>query len=215
MNYKPVKLEEVVELHMSGRKAFVVFGVQTKDLEEYINNCEITLHNYGFDLNKLIIPKVVNVGKYKNIFFFLRHHVDLTVEETQNCKEWAKNMGNVASSVDFFNNNYGTSAEETNRKIFESRLRKFKFVHVKGLDLASNTECSITIELNMLDNKVPRIHINGIDYLPKLVGYMYSVNKVFVHELSFTCELGKDEGRIDVKIEPTSTCIKDSYKIYN
>ena len=84
-------------LVLENRIAFVVLNVSTKDTDEYINNCAITLKSYGFDTGKLIQPKLFTnkSNSNKNLLFTVRQGIKEHEINMQALDAWACAMGNV------------------------------------------------------------------------------------------------------------------------
>ena len=64
---------ELMDLYIANRKAFVIRGVQTKDIDEYISGVYYTLRDIGFDINKLTQPKIISHKKnneYTIVFLY-------------------------------------------------------------------------------------------------------------------------------------------------
>lgn len=56
--YKYINEKQIIDILNKGRIGFVIRDIRTNDIEEYVNNCIITLGNEGFDTKILTQPKI-------------------------------------------------------------------------------------------------------------------------------------------------------------
>lgn len=92
--YNYINKRQIYNLANNGRIGFIVRDIRTNDIEEYVNNCIITLGNDGFDSKIIKQPKIfINEtdGNSKNLVFMLNKSFD--------------DMHMYPETLDYFNNN--------------------------------------------------------------------------------------------------------------
>jgi len=94
------KLKKLV---IENRIAFIALNAQTKDNDEYINSCLITLKSKGFDTCKLIQPKLFTNKSdgSKNVLFTVRQGVKENELNMHALETWAYAMGNIVTVQEY------------------------------------------------------------------------------------------------------------------
>lgn len=102
--YKYIKKEDLEKLIQDNREAWVVYGVNTTDKEEYMNNITHTLRNCGFDTSLLTQYSIFKLNNSYNIVVMLRKNVKLANQNSISLNNWLHSMKNVVDIVTFINN---------------------------------------------------------------------------------------------------------------
>ena len=134
--YSYINLKELYELNEKKRISFVVVDVQCKDIDEYINNCIITLQNSGLNINLMTRPKIYkSSSKVFNIVLTFKH----TIKHLENNQKialisWADDIGNVESLKEYLKfNNKVKSVELQYYDILQIFRNKYNF-YINFLD---------------------------------------------------------------------------------
>lgn len=206
MNFRYTTLNEMAELCKKGREAIVLFDINVSDIDEYINNCIITLDSSGVNTNNILIPKVkTNKDKKKTVFLVFR---DKSKIETHALNKWARNMGNVTNLKSFFDNNYNSMGNNTK---FLKNFDKFKYVLLVGKSLEDNKNFSTIMSLDLIDRCVERTK-NTDKYIAGIVKFMFE-KKIFLTQLTFRYGYSDTDGEMRVTVEPTIDSVKVKYEV--
>lgn len=213
MNYSYIKLDELYKMHMKNRNAIIIFDVHTKDLDEYINNYLITLKNCEFDTSLLLNPRIMSRKDKRIIILPLKNNKFINITNRSSLDVWAKQMGNVCSIEDFFNNNYRKTDEIKKATIIGNNLKKYNWIYYKAFDMNTrkNTEDYLKISiLKHISNEANDIE----QYLSALVSYLFTHKRLFVLEFKMCVHkdvISKED--ISINVEPTSDSVKFIYNM--
>ena len=98
MMHNYISIGDFNNLKQTGRKAVIVRNVTSKDIDEYINNCIITMQNCNVDTNLFMQPRVLKENNTINIVFMLRAYANdkiRSLQGIQGLSYWIQNMDNV------------------------------------------------------------------------------------------------------------------------
>lgn len=97
--YSYISEDKLKGLVLENRVAVVVENVSTKDIDEYITNCFITLRSYGFNTTKLNQPKIFNDRAFgqRNLILTVRNDAKDEDINMRALEQWACVMGNVVT----------------------------------------------------------------------------------------------------------------------
>lgn len=199
MNYKYSKLEEILKFHKQGRKAVVIFEVTAKDLDEYINNCLITIKQFNVDINKFIVPRVITNKNHKTIILIEKDSFKLSKIEEKDLRRWINKLGNATTLDKFLNNEYKNKYTE------EITVGKFEYIEIVGEDILRNVKFIQKISEEELNKIIQRDKKNIKEYISSIVGTWFKNNKVFVKCVKF---IVNDGSEVKIKVEPTPNSLK-------
>lgn len=97
MGFTYISEIELNRLISINRKIIKVKAVTCNDIEEYNNNCLITLSNEGFNVNLLTAVKLRKSRgkKQADIIYIVRKEVNAKEINVTALNKWATKMGNV------------------------------------------------------------------------------------------------------------------------
>ena len=89
-----IELDRYISIN---RKIIVVKNVTCADIEEYNNNCLVTLSNEGFNINLLTKVRLRKTRGKKSVDFIylVRKEVDIKEINLAALNNWAIKMGNI------------------------------------------------------------------------------------------------------------------------
>ena len=101
--YGYIKTGELEQLILKNRQALIITGINTVDIDEYINSCVITLYNYGLKQGLLNQPKI-KYSKERGYIILLcfRHNVIFSEADIRAINNFILNMSNTYHLRDYF-----------------------------------------------------------------------------------------------------------------
>lgn len=174
--YKYIKKEDLEKLVQDNREAWVVYGVNTQDKEEYMNNLTNTLRNCGFDTSLLTQYSIFKLNNSYNIVIMLRKNVKLTNQNSISLNNWLHSMGNVVDIVTFNDTKYKYTITDSINCIIDTGIKKNNFIAT--IRFTTNQVGDIKDAI-VISPKFKDIHGYKIDTIscersiPKLVDRLY------------------------------------------
>lgn len=214
MSYSYISLHDLHMMQKKNREAIVIFDVQTKDIEEYVNNCIITLGNDGFNTNLLINPKILSGTKMGNgnriVIIPMRYNIKLDANDSNILKIWAEQMGNVCNLKQFFENNYRNKVEADKAKELANTIDSYTYIKYIALDMKIKKQVKECISLKDINRYIGKYDKNNIEnYITNIVSYLFKHKNKFVYTL-ILCK-NKISEDIKINVQPTADSIKLTY----
>lgn len=213
--YKYIKKEDIEKLVLNNRIAWVVYGVNTTDKEEYMNNITHTLRNCGFDTSLLTQYCVFKNANSYNIVIVLRKNAKLVNQDSIAMNNWLKSMGNVVDAETFIQNandtKYKCTVTESINCNIDTGIKKNNFIAMIRftIDKTGNIKDAIVISPRFKDIHGYKIDITGCERnIPKLVEKLYSkLYRKYEYKIA-RCSYKIDGKLLKYKVVPTSQGIK-------
>ena len=195
--YNYTNLKEMYDLYKQQRVAFIITDIQCKDIDEYINNCIITLQNSGVNTNLMVKPKIYkSSNKYLNVVLSFNHKVQsLDLYQKAAFMTWINEMGNVESLKEYmiFNNKLKSENIEYSDILNIYKNKYNLYINFIG---SSNNEYTSKIKFIYTGDRITSIEIK---FKNKNKSYKQSVDSMkhgFYDILTIICKRMNKENNI-------------------
>lgn len=178
--YKYIKKEDLERLVQDNREAWIVYGINTKDKEEYMNNITHTLNNCGFNTSLLTQYSIFKLNTSYNIVLTLRKNAKLDNQNSTALNNWIRSIGNVVDIATFMKNTndirYRSTITDCINCTVDTGIKKNSFIATIRFTTDKNGDIKDAI---VISPKFKDIHGHKIDTVncernvPKLVERLY------------------------------------------
>lgn len=146
MSYTYINNNDIVNYVHNNRVAVVVNDISSNNIDEYINNCIITLNNEGFNTNSLTQPRVYKRDGRTNLVLLVKSSANMASLNMLALNNWMRKMGNVVYLKDYTQSLYKRNVQEVNSDI--------KKIDITFRDINTGRKVSSSIQLKKSNNDI-------------------------------------------------------------